>query len=259
MNRAQALEIWAPTESPWSPWTKPVLFAFMSEEIPDVLPPDKIPWRVSFQEAALLVDLPGAEGVELGLDLARVGYRPIPLYNACPSPFPPGALELPLPSAHPPTTVDVGPILQALERQTSALRQVALPPSAPPAFLLDAYRSLSRRWADVGCFDNRSFIRESDLPTAAFLQSQGIREVILIQAKPALPHDLRRVLKTWQEGGLTLSRQLTGERWAPQGFVVPKAWWWQAWLDKFFLESGYPLKADGSFGRFAQDTSGQAG
>ena len=260
MNRKEALSIWSPTESPWSPWTKPVLFSFMPEDLPDVstLPPthDR-PWRVPLTEGAvLLVELPGASGVELGLDLARRGYRPIPLYNACPHPLSFEAYELPLTSIRFRSAVDVMPILQALIGQTSRLRQIALPPAAPPAFLLDADRLRSSRWSDVDWFDNRSIVRTTDLPTATFLRSQGIRKVILIQAKPDLSRDLRTVLRSWQEGGVTTARQIVGEPWAPQAFVVPRTWWLRAWWDQNFLELGYPFKSDGSFGRFVQHASG---
>ena len=256
MNREQALAIWAPAESPWSPWTKPVLFAFMSEDAPDALPPANDAWQVPLKQgAALLVELPGPDGVELGVGLARAGYRPVPLYNACPYPFPDEPFALPLPSSRPSSTVNVVPILQALERQTGKLRETTLPPAAPPAFLLDARRNHPSLPAVGGLFDNRSILRESDLPTAAFLQAQGIREVILVQSVPGLPSDLCTVLRTWQEGGLTISRQIVGEPWAPQTLAVPKAWWLRAWWERNFLESVYPFKSDGSFGRFVPNAS----
>ena len=257
MNRKEALALWAPAESPWSPWTKPVLFAYLPEEFPDTPPADRPAWQVpSANGSALLVDLPGAEGLKLGVALARTGYRPIPLYNACPYPYPLEASDLPLPSARPLSTVNVVPILQALEEQAGSLREIVLPPAAPPAFLLDARRNHPALPAVGGLFDNRSVVRESDLPSAAFLQAQGIREVILVQAEPALPHDLRAVLRTWQESGLRIARQMPGEPWAPQMFVVPRTWWLRALWNKI-LESGYPFKPDGSFGRFVP--SGTAG
>jgi len=35
----------------------------------------------------VVLDLPGAEAVRVGLELARARYRPVPLYNAVPLPF----------------------------------------------------------------------------------------------------------------------------------------------------------------------------
>jgi len=37
--------------------------------------------------AALVLDMPGSEGVLAGVALASRGYRPVPLYNALPLPF----------------------------------------------------------------------------------------------------------------------------------------------------------------------------
>ena len=36
MNREEALATWAPDGSPWSPWTKAVLFSFMSDRLSDI-------------------------------------------------------------------------------------------------------------------------------------------------------------------------------------------------------------------------------
>ena len=251
MNRPEALALWAPADSPWSPWTKPVLFSFLPEETPDAFPPvGHPPWQVPFvADAALLVDLPGAEGLELGVDLARVGYRPIPLYNACPYPFPPDTFELPLPVARPLSTVNVVPILEALGRQTGRLREIVLPPAAPPAFLLDARRHHPALPAVGSLFDNRSVVRESDLPTAAFLRAHGLRQLVLVQLEPNLPHDLRVVLRGWQAGGLAVARQIVGQPWTPQTLVLPRLWWLRAWWDKL-LQPRYPFRPDGAFGRF---------
>lgn len=197
MNREEALLIWAPVNSPWSRWTKAVLFGFMPEEIPDLHSSVSTSWRKPFNpRAGLLAELAGDEGVEFGVALARSGYRPIPLYNACPYPV----------GESGPSAIEVGPIMRALERETTALKSLPLPPDAPPAFLLDAYRRRPASPPAAGWFDNRSIIRETDVPTAAFLKEHGIREMIVVQSKPELQSDLRAVLLAWQEGGLAISR-----------------------------------------------------
>jgi len=142
MNREEALAIWAPEDSPWSPWTKAVLFSFMpefiSDQMPHIPPSHGAEWKVPlFQDAALLVELAGEKGVEAGISLAHSGYRPIPLYNACPYEF--DVTEAGR-SASLPSVIDVVPIMRALEKETSTLKTIALPRSAPPAFLLDANR-----------------------------------------------------------------------------------------------------------------------
>ena len=139
MNREETLSIWAPTDSPWSRWTKAVLFGFMPEEIPDVTSSvDAVRGGCHpILGTTLLVELAGASGVEFGAALARSGYRLVPLYNACP--FPINVFSVP----NFLSVVDVVPIMRALERETNTLKGLTIPPSAPPAFLLDASRRRS--------------------------------------------------------------------------------------------------------------------
>ena len=251
MNREKALMIWAPADSPWSPWTKAVLFGFMPEEFPDASSSVGESRRVPSEPGtALLVELPGAVDVEFGIALARSGYRPVPLYNACP--FPTNVFGVPNFSS----VVEVVPIMRALERETNTLEGLALPPSAPPAFLLDANRRRSASRPEAGWYDNRSVVRESDVPTAAFLKERGIRQVTLVQAEPSLPSDLRAVLRAWQEGGLTVSRQMLIEPWNPQLFTVPKPSLLRAWWDKLSRRIGYPLNDRGSFGELVHGSVG---
>ncbi len=255
MNREEALSIWAPPDSPWSRWTKAVLFGFMPDDLPELRSAVSELLRVPFsQGTALFVELAGAEGVEFGVTLARSGYQPIPLYNACPyaidvfgvQPAASGVLSV----------INVVPIMSALEREANTLKRLAVPASAPPAFLLDANRQRAVSAPCAGSFDNRSIIRYSDVPTAAFLKGHGIREVIVVQAKPDLQSDLRAVLLVWQDGGLTISRQLLTEPWNPQLFTVAKPMLLKAWWDKLRVRFGYPLNEAGSFGRFLHPAGG---
>src|SRR6266498_1776101 len=79
-------EIWRPDNSPWTQWVKPVVFPFLrppAHERDDYVIQD---WRIPLcADAAIIVDLPGAEGVSAGIAMARAGYRPVLVYNACPN------------------------------------------------------------------------------------------------------------------------------------------------------------------------------
>ena len=250
MNREEALEIWAPAGSPWSRWAKAVLFGFMPEELPDAPSAVSPLWRAPFgQETALLVELAGADGVEFGVAAARSGYRPVPLYNACPYPA-----EV-VGGTNVPAVIEVLPIMRALEREADALQGLPLPSSAPPAFLLDAHRHRLAFPPAAGWFDNRSIIREFDVPTAAFLQRHGIRQVILVQARSELGGDLRAVLLAWQDGGLTICRQVLAEPWNPQVFAVTRPHLLKSWWDKLMF-CFYPRNAAGSFGKYVRPSSG---
>src|SRR5262245_6521195 len=106
MTKEELFEIWAPPNSRWSPWVKPVLFACMDTEpqLPAptakvIIPEQVLPTTAVYhfdttqvppieRNVALVLDLPGAEGVRAGLALASQGYRPVPLYNAVPGPIP---------------------------------------------------------------------------------------------------------------------------------------------------------------------------
>jgi hypothetical protein len=99
MDKQDLFNIWAPATSIWSPWVKPVLFAHYPMPFPELSEPSlpdlsEIPSGSggAVQERwALVIDLPGPQSVFVGLALAQMGYRPVPLFNACPPPanYPP--------------------------------------------------------------------------------------------------------------------------------------------------------------------------
>jgi hypothetical protein len=74
---------------------------------------------------ALVVDLPGVESVETGIAMARRRYRPVPLYNT---------------SIGPSAVLNVADLVKVLASGATALREMSLPPDAPPVFLIDADR-----------------------------------------------------------------------------------------------------------------------
>jgi hypothetical protein len=218
MKRDDVHRCWASGNDPWSVWVKPVLFAALDgssdpasrEREPRPLPPspewfkacvidplveesartsrDAHPYRSAVpQDAALVIDLPGAEGAMLGVHAAGLGFRPVPLYNALASTR---------------AVVDVYPILDVLV--DGAHRVASVPVGAPPAFLLDAERMGEQRNVRVGVLDNRSVCRPSDFPSADTLKAAGVRRVVLISNAPAF--DLVRVLVGWQSAGLVFWR-----------------------------------------------------
>src|SRR5207302_10946527 len=125
----------------------------------------KTDWVPAPGSSAIVVDLPGEDGINFAIELARHGYRPIPLYNALPFPL---SEKLSPPHARSKTTVDVVSILAAICRETATLQQIHLSPVAPPAFLLDADRRIARIDPATGIFDNRSVCFETDFPSADF-------------------------------------------------------------------------------------------
>ena len=181
---------------------KPVLFAHLAPfriAAESGSRPNPLAWAPPPEsKVALVLDLPGDEGVVAALGLAAGGYRPVPLYNAIPPPLmPPGH------RAH--VAVDVEPIVAGLAQGASILASCSVPPDAPPAFLLDAQRRGLRRWMTLQpvTFENRSVCFPSDFPSATFLQEAGITWVLLVQKSRLEPRpDLAEVLQGWKDGGL---------------------------------------------------------
>jgi hypothetical protein len=197
MNRIEAFESWAPPDGVWSVWAKPVLFvegvlAQPGAESPPAQRRVEAWWTpAATGDTAVVVDLPGDYSVEVGLALARRGYRPVPLYNCAPGPDP---------------VVKVDELVRGLFSGAAELRELRLPPNAPPAFLLD-----SCRWADLmlssGQFDNRWLVFPQDFPSANFLLARGIGRVLLVRESAQVrqpARDLAHVLLRWQEAGVAI-------------------------------------------------------
>jgi hypothetical protein len=216
MDGSQLFEVWAPQDSVWSRWAKPALFTQPPPALPATAMPvhsadAPLPEEPPAFDAgpidtwtAFVVDMPGPRSVDLGLALARAGYRPVPLFNT---------------AYHAAAIVPVEPIVRKLQDAEPEMRSMVLPADAPPAFLLDATRLDPSTAAAPGRFDNRWVVFPQDFPSANFLLSRGIRQVIVLQAdglqgKPRL--DLSHVLRRWQEAGLQLYAQ------DPDGQVPPR-------------------------------------
>lgn len=208
MTKEELFEIWAPPNGLWSPWVKPVLFAFLDRKPEWSVPPARVDFNTdgfppAQDHAALVLDLPGAEGVRAGMALAAQGYRPVPLYNAVPDP----TLSTSVLSGTNAATalVDAASILVALWHEGDRLHGLNVPPNGPPAFLLDADRRCEGFSPSPGQFDNRSISFITDFPSATFLASNHISRVVLIQSGRDDPQpDLAHTLQRWQDGGIAL-------------------------------------------------------
>lgn len=194
MDPRSRYELWAAAGSPWSPWVKPVLFAHMDgAEVAGALPDFELPaierLGMADRATALVVNLPGAEAVSFGLEFARHGYRPVPLFNGAPGPA---------------AVVPVESIMNVLRLATAPLMSIRLDDAAPPAFLLDANRRSLAAPTRPGMFDNRWIVFPQDLPSSGFLKSQGIGRVVLVQRVDNVDDDLAHVLLRWQNDGLVI-------------------------------------------------------
>jgi hypothetical protein len=260
MNDDEIFPIWTPAASPWSRWAKPVLFAHLHAAMPPGPVPEmtyEVNWSPpSDGKTALVLDLPGAEGVLIGVALAARGYRPVPLYNALPLPCGESVID-PM-SGRAVAAVDVLPIISALIRGAEQLAQSKLPFDAPPAFLLDANRYGYGRKMEPDEFDNRSISFTTDFPSAIFFASAGIKRVVLVQKsqvepKPDLTHSLRR----WQDAGLLLERKGLDCPGPPERFQVARPPWYGAMFQRALSSIGLRRAgmAMGGFGSWMAESS----
>ncbi|HYG61432.1 MAG TPA: hypothetical protein VEL74_02520 [Thermoanaerobaculia bacterium] len=249
MNAQQLYDIWAPAGSVWSQWAKPALFAGFGSPAPSAapVPPDLPPAgagsggespvlaATNDQRTAYVVDLPGPRSVEVGADLARAGYRPVPLFNT---------------AFHPAAVVSVGAILERLAARAGELEARGLPPEAPPAFLLDSRRLNPGLVQTPGQFDNRWATFPQDFPSASFLLSRGIQRVVLVHdgGEPDSLDDLAHVLLRWQRAGIEILRQDTSAGASPQPFEVRKPLAFRSLLYRALTAAGLRRNSAGGFG-----------
>lgn len=258
MNKEAMFSVWAPDESPWSRWAKPVLFVYLdcaAAQPGETESSIDVSWSpLATGEVALVLDLPGADGVLAGVALAARGYRPVPLYNAVPLPF--GEPQTDPLTGRAVAAVNVLPILRALRNGADILARLHLPRDAPPAFLLDFNRSGNGRKMEADEFDNRSVSFTTDFPSANFFASRGVKRFILVQKgtvqpRPDLVHSLRR----WQEAGLRLERKQIDSHVPVEPFEVARPTWYRAMFQRALLGLGLRRSSSGGFGAWVPESS----
>lgn len=242
---------WAPDESPWSAWVKPVPFATLGWLIPHdgstspVGPVRTVQVPLQPGQAAL-IDLPGAESVEVGLRLAQLaGVRPVPIFASC-TPEPPWHLQM----------VDTMAIQRALVRGAAALDSLSAPHLAPPVFLVDCARSGEGRFIDgLRYFDNRSALFPSDFPSGEKLLELGVKSCVVVRdTENPIGDDLRYALLPWRKAGIavtvsSLSGECTDFPWPPSGMLA-RLW------NRLLIAVAFRRNSNDGYGRFVPESSG---
>ena len=189
----EAFELWAPAGCKWVQWVRPVPFV---QKIPTdlctVTSCDLTPvcyLEQMAEDTAIFIDLPGYESINEGLALAKLGWRPIPLYNGANEQH--GAMAL----------VDNHGIEKALQWGAVRLKSIKLAGDAPPVFLLDSNR-LQRYRMDVSVFDNSWDLFEQDIPSPECFINNGISKIIIRGEK--INKDISRILYKFQTKGITI-------------------------------------------------------
>lgn len=221
MTKREIFDVWAPADSVWAEWAKPVLFAHLREDeratAMATTPLDVVHFPPAAGRVAVVLDLPCADAVPLAVALARVGYRPVPLYNAIPG----------TPDVH--EVVPMREVGAALVSWTPLLARAVVPADAPPAFMLNADRRTGRGAAGAGDHDNRSISLPTDFPSAGVLREQRITGVVVVQTEAGQPQaDLAHALRRWQDAGIRIEAMGADGRRGPI-IVVRPAWYHWAW------------------------------
>jgi hypothetical protein len=171
MTKKDVYRVWAPVGKTWVDWVRPVPFVELNGQIERFNPSNPVlPCLVKFElknDTAVIVDLPGARSVEVGILLAQKGLRPIPIYN--------GTLEQKGSRA----TSDNDSIFGALIWGASILSEIDIKDNACPVFLTDSNR-LMRRKSSESIFDNSWDVYHQDLPTEEYFLSHGIKNILII-------------------------------------------------------------------------------
>lgn len=194
MKNRDVYKIWAPTGAKWIDWVRPVPFVELGEYSKDYSFSNfKIPQlfyiKTNLDNTAVIVDLPGYESIEDGLALAKIGYRPIPVFNGTNEQK--GAMATTDNHA-----VEFGLIYGALE-----LSKLEISKEALPVFLLDTNR-LNRYKMNVSVFDNSWDIYDQDMPSAEYFLNNGINKIIVRSKK--VEKDLSKILYKYQQKGITI-------------------------------------------------------
>lgn len=228
-----AYKIWAPDNALWTEWAKPVLFANMPYDDGWEPNPVKIGWasEVSY-DTMVITDLPGRAGVEAGLALARLGYRPVPLYNGVFATY--GGASM---------AVDVGGIVTALYKGADEMLSLIIGASAPPVFMLD-YNRMSGIAKEPGKYDNRWCVFPQDMPSASFLLKKGITKAVVRAER--IQEDLAHILRRYQEAGVKIF--LCADRMELEEVTVPAPSRFKNLTYRFSVISGLVRNAAGGFG-----------
>lgn len=194
MTNKECYRIWAPSGKTWSDWVRPVPFIAAQANVKGYhLGELSIPMidfiDESFHQAAIIVDLPGDESVEMGLALAKTGYRPVPVYN--------GTLE----QENARATVDNQTVGAALLWGAEILKEIEIAEDALPAFLIDKNR-LHRFKIDAGVFDNSWDIYPQDLPSADYFLKNGICKIIVISN--SMSKDLKAIFRKFKKKNIQI-------------------------------------------------------
>ncbi len=191
MSGKEIYKIYAPNDAKWTKWVRPVPFVAIdtyNREPASNWVNRKVMFLKSYEEnTAIFIDLPGKESIELGISLAHIGYRPIPLFNGTDKQQDSKAI------------VDTHLIESCLINSSEKLKNIQLKNDANPVFLLDSYRT-NRYRASESIFDNSWDLYKQDIPSFEYFRQNGINKIIVVG--DTIQRDLKEIFLKFQEEGI---------------------------------------------------------
>lgn len=193
MNGKELYKIYAPNGAKWIEWVRPVSFVaidkYKREPTSNWIDRKIMFLKTKESNTAIFIDLPGAESIELGISLAKIGYRPIPLFN--------GTDEQKGAKANNNNRL----IENYLINGARILKNIKLEKDANPVFLLDSYRT-NRYRLDESIFDNSWDLYGQDIPSVEYFRENGISKVIIVGN--LVQKDLKKIFLRFQSKGIEI-------------------------------------------------------
>lgn len=187
----EVYKTYAPIGAKWTDWVRPVPFVAIDTYNREPIG-NWVDRKVMFLEkyekdTAIFVDLPAKETIEIGIALAHVGYRPIPLFNGVDEQTGSQAI------------IETHLLERCLINGSEKLKNIKLENNANPAFLLDNSRT-NRYRARESIFDNSWDLYKQDIPSLEYFKENGITKIIVVGEK--IQRDLRKIFFKFQESGM---------------------------------------------------------
>lgn len=192
--RKEIYKVWAPFDKKWIDWVRPVAFVEIkakreAHEVLDYTIPDIGYLQACVKDMAIILDDSGVDSIKEGIALAKIGYRPIPVFNGT------------NPTSGAFSTTNNSIIVPLLVWGANELKNIKLEADAPPVFLLDSNR-LNRYKINRSVFDNSWDIYPQDLPSYKYFFDNGITKLLVKGDK--INDDLKKILYKYQKKGMKI-------------------------------------------------------
>jgi hypothetical protein len=240
-------EAWAPVKSEWSQWAKPAPFIDSAmASAPDATPgPDLDTSTMNPErELCIVLDLPGPESIRTAVALARKGFQPVPLINTTT-----GNSE----------GIRMGEVLCEFRWGAIALREIAIPEEALPAFVLDSRREGAGYFPGPNTYDNRWMVFPQDFPSGNYMAARGVRRALVLTRERGLRPDIQHVLRRWQEAGIKIFLETPGDGQKPAEVTIEKPSMFKLGWYRFLVAIGMKRNAAGGFGGWIPEPSQSGG